>query len=271
MSTAEKLLQAELPPRPAVLASLSAQMDSEEPDISRVSALVSADVGLAAAVIKTVNSSYFGLARQVASVQQGVTYLGLASVFSIVTGALLRRSFPSSDPLMEHLWEDSAQRGALMSRSARELRVLPPDRAYTGGLFEHCGMALLLLHAPGYAEMLKQDAANLPELERARYGSDHAALGQALVRTWGLPEEIALGVRYHHDMARLDGFDIPWPARQLVALSVLVNQALALRLGRSSPSWVEDMPLTARVLNLSSPELEARALALATTVSGTPQ
>ena len=68
MSTAEKLLKAELPPRPAVLASLTEQMHSDDPDIARVSQLVSADVGLGAAVVKTVNSPYFGLGRQVVSV-----------------------------------------------------------------------------------------------------------------------------------------------------------------------------------------------------------
>jgi HD-like signal output (HDOD) protein len=266
MSAAEKLLNAELPPRPAVLASLTEQMHSEDPELSRVSQLVSGDVGLAAAVVKTVNSPYFGLGRRVASVQQAVTYLGLAEVFGIVTGALLRRSFPSSDPLMERLWDESAQRGALMGRSARELRVLAPDRAYTCGLFENCGSALMLLHAPGYAELLKQHPAGLQDLERARYGVDHAALGQALVRTWGLPDETAVAVRHHHELSKLDGSDIPWESRQLIVLSVVANQALEQAQGRSSPRWVEEAPLAARVLTLTSTELEARVQILAGTL-----
>lgn len=266
MSAAEKLLNAELPPRPAVLASLTEQMHSDDPDLAQVSKLVSSDVGLAAAVVKTVNSPYFGLGRQVASVQQAVTYLGLAEVFGIVTGALLRRSFPSSEPLMERLWDESAQRGALMGRSARELRVLAPDRAYTCGLFENCGMALMLLHAQAYAELVKQNPADLPEQERARYGIDHGALGQALVRTWGLPEETALAVRHHHDLAKLDGSDIRWETRQLIVLSVVANQAMEQSRGRSSPSWVQDAPLASRVLTLTSDELEARVEILAGTL-----
>jgi HD-like signal output (HDOD) protein len=117
---------------------------------------------------------------------------------------------------------------------------------------------------------LRQDHPDQLELERSRYGSDHAALGQALVRTWGLPDEIGLGVRHHHDMAALDGLEIPWTARQLVALSVLANQALALSAGRSTLAWVEDAPFTARVLNLSSVELEQRAQQLATALTGAP-
>jgi len=269
MTAAEKLLQAELPPRPTILSSLTEQMHSEDPDLRRVSELVSADVGLASAVVKTVNSPYFGLGRQVASVQQAVTFLGLAEVFGIVSGALLRRSFPSKDPLMERLWDEAALRGALMSRLARALRALAADRAYTCGLFENCGMALLLLHAQGYRELLLQSAysAGLPELERSRYGLDHGALGQALVRTWGLPDELALAVRHHHVLAELDGHDVPWTTRQLVALSVMANEVLARQSGGSTGTWPEDARHAARVLNLSESEMEQELGAVAATLS----
>ena len=139
MTTAEQLLQAELPPRPAVLTALTEQMQSDEPDLTRVSSSGERRCRSGGrGVIKTVNSPYFGLSRQVASVQQAVTFLGLAEVFGIVTGALLRRSFLSNDPMMEQIWDDSATRGALMRRLARELHILAPDRAYTCGLFENC-------------------------------------------------------------------------------------------------------------------------------------
>jgi HD-like signal output (HDOD) protein len=247
MTTADQLLQAELPPRPAVLDALTEQMQSDEPDIHRVSALVSADVGLAAAVIKTVNSPYFGLSRQVASVQHAITFLGLAEVFGIVTGALLRRSFVSNDPLMEKLWDDSAARGGIMRQLAAELHVIAPDRAYTCGLFENSGMALMLVHAPGYAHTAAQasDNADLMERERVRYGVDHPTLGQALMRTWGLPEELALAVRNHHGLAQLAQSEaMPLVARQLVALSAMANAVLS----GIEQHWSRDRDIIAQIL-----------------------
>jgi HD-like signal output (HDOD) protein len=258
MDSTEKLLQAELPPRPAVLAPLTSEMQSEEPDLARVSTLVSADVGLAASVIKTVNSPYFGLGRQVASVQQAVTFLGLAEVFGIVTGALLRRAFASGDAAMEQIWDNSATRGVMMRQLASGLRVIAPDRAYTCGLFENSGMALLLIHAPGYANTLKQggEGAGMQERERVRYGIDHAALGQALVRTWGLPDDIALAVRHHHELQNIEGFEIPYQTRQLIALSVVANEAVARTHGSRSDNWEGDLLVVGRVLNLAAVELE---------------
>jgi HD-like signal output (HDOD) protein len=256
MTTAEQLLQVELPPRPAVLSALTGEMQSDEPDLNRVSELVSSDVGLAAAVIKTVNSPYFGLSRQVASVQQAVTFLGLAEVFGIVTGALLRRSFVSADPLMEKLWDTSAARGALMRRLASGLHVLAPDRAYTCGLFENAGMALLLAHAPGYAHTVAQagDGIALMERERVRYGVDHGMLGQALMCTWGLPEELALAVRQHHGLLQLQGDEMPLLARQLIALSTMANAALS----GVQNQWEPVRGAVALVLELSPQELQLR-------------
>jgi len=254
MTSAEQLLQAELPPRPAVLTALNNEIQRDEPDLNRVSNLVSGDVGLAAAVIKTVNSPYFGLSRQVASVQQAVTFLGLAEVFGIVTGACLRRSFVSNDPLMEQIWDESAGRGASMRRLAAELHVLAPDRAYTCGLFENAGMALLLVHAPGYAHTAAraEDGIALMERERVRYGVDHATLGQALMRTWGLPEELALAVRQHHCLAQLDDAEMPLLARQLIALSTMANAALS----DARADWERDCALVGQIVEAPVQQLQ---------------
>jgi HD-like signal output (HDOD) protein len=264
-SPAEQLLTVELPPRPGVLAELGVEMQKTEPDFERVSELINADVGLGAAVIKTANSPYIGLGRRVASVQQAIYYLGFAEVFVIITGLLLRRAFPSTDPNMEQTWEASARRAALMGRLARDLRGLPRDRVHTCGLFENCGVAVLLMYAPGYSRGFAQIemAPNPQELERTQYGLDHAVIGEALVRTWGLPEEVALAVRYHHDLLRLDALNLPPESRTLIALSTAVTEALARGAGRQREEWGAESAAAAVVLGWTPEDLEARLGGLA--------
>lgn len=259
-SAAEQLLAVELPPRPSVLAELGIEMQKTEPDFDRVSDLINADVGLGAAVIKTANSPYIGLGRRVASVQQAIYYLGFAEVFVIITGLLLRRAFPSADPNMEQTWETSARRAALMGRLASDLRGLPRDRVHTCGLFENCGVAVLLMYAPGYSRGFAEieTSPNPQELERTQYGLDHAVIGEALVRTWGLPEEVALAVRYHHDLLRLDAFNLPPQTHTLIALSAAVNETLARRSGRRREGWVAESAVAAAVLGWTPADLEAR-------------
>lgn len=264
-SAAEQLLNVELPPRPGVLVELGAEMQRAEPDFDRVSELVTADVGLGAAVIKTANSPYIGLGRRVTSVQQAIYYLGLAEVFVIISGLLLRRAFPSTDPNMERVWDASARRAALMGRLARDYRGLPRDRVHTCGLFENCGMAVLLIYAPGYSRSFAQieAAANPQELERTQYGLDHTVIGEALVRTWGLSEEVALAVRYHHDMQRLDALDLPAESRLLIALSAVVSEALARSAECTREGWAAESGAVAAVLGRTPQDLEARIVELA--------
>ncbi len=255
---AEQLLAVELPPRPAVLVDLSAEMQKEEPDFGRVNGLVSADVGLAAAVIKTANSPYFGLGRRASSVQQAIYYLGLGEVFSIVTGLLLRQAFPSRDPIMERLWDASSQRAAIMGRMARSLGCVASDRAHTCGLFENCGMAVLIQHAPGYAQSVAQieSAPNPQEVEREHYGLDHTVIGDALVRTWGLPDTIAQAVKHHHDVLALPGLGVARESAVLVALSALVHRGLDSVVGRTRDHWEQEAVVVSTVLGRAAADLE---------------
>jgi HD-like signal output (HDOD) protein len=161
---------------------------------------------------------------------------------------------------MERLWDDSARRAGLMAKLAREARWVKPDRAHTCGLFENCGMAVLLLHAPGYREVFAQvEAAPDPQrFEREQYGLDHPVIGDALVRTWGLPETIALAVRHHHGIAELLRQPLPEESMVLVALSGLANEALARTRGRSGECWERDVEVLGKVLGETWPNLEER-------------
>ena len=255
----DEILQTELPARPAVLAQLGTEMQQEDPDFARVGELIGADVGLASAVVKVANSPYVGLGRRIASVQQAVVYLGLSEVFGVVTGLLLRRSFKGGGAQMEQLWELAAQRAGYMSWLARQVRATHADRAYTCGLFEDCGMALLLLRAPGYGESLTQLLAlNDPrEMERHVYGLDHVMLSQALVRAWGLPDVIAAAVKCHHDLGELESLPIAPEARTLVALSAFGNEAVRRR-NRAASGWAMHAAQVARALGRSEDDLEAQ-------------
>jgi HD-like signal output (HDOD) protein len=259
-AAAEQLLRVELPARPNVVMALSAEMQKEEADFHRVAELINADPGLGSAVVKTANSPYVGLGRKVSSVAQAIYYLGLGEVFSIVTGLMLRKVFALNDARMERLWDDASRRAGLMATLAREGRWLQPDRAHTCGLFEDCGMAVLLLHAPGYREIMGQleQAPDPQELERSQYGLDHAVIGDALVRAWGLPEGIALAVRHHHRLDQLLRLGLPDDSMVLVALSALANEALARTRGRSGERWELDVAVLGKVLGETWPSLEER-------------
>jgi HD-like signal output (HDOD) protein len=257
---ANDILETELPAMPAALASLGAEMQKDDPDFQRVSILVNADVGLASAVVKIANSPYVGLGRKIGSVQQAILYLGMAEVFSVVTGLLLRRTFKGGGAAMERLWDIASQRASWMSWLSRGMNAVKGDRAYTCGLFEDCGMAVLLLRAPGYAQTLAQiEQADQPrEVERQQHGLDHVVLSQALVRAWGLPDTIALAVRHHHDVDTLASLELPAETQVLVALSACANEAIARSQGRQPGHWSTARESCARILAVHPRQLDTK-------------
>src|SRR6218665_3941699 len=193
-----RTLDIEIPTQPEVLVKLSLLMAAEDIDLLAMSSLVESDMALAAAVLKAVNSSLYGLKGRVQTVHQALTYLGMREVSSITFEMGLRAAFPSAAEL-EPVWSRAATRGVLMGRMGQMLGV-DPWAAHSAGLFEECGKAVLYRHAPAhYPAMLRAATKDidLVQLEHTAFGVSHDALGAALCESWGLAPAAVSSVRHH--------------------------------------------------------------------------
>ena len=193
-----RTLDIEIPTQPEVLVKLSLLMAADDIDLLAVSALVETDMALAAAVLKAVNSSLYGLRGRVQTVHQALTYLGMREVSAITFEMGLRAAFPPA-PELDPVWARASQRGLLMGRMGQMLGV-DPWAAHSAGLFEECGKAVLYRHAPAhYPAMLRatQEDAELVKLEHTAFGVSHDALGAALCESWGLAPASVASVRSH--------------------------------------------------------------------------
>jgi len=226
-------LEIDIPAQPEALVKLSLLLAEEDINLQAAAALIETDMALAAAVLKAVNSSLYGLKGRVQTVQQAITYLGMREVAAITFEMGLRAAFPPAAEL-EPLWHRAAQRGLLMGRVATRLG-LDAWAAHSAGLFEECGKAVLFRHAPDhYRAMLRAvaDDTELAALERAGFGVSHDALGAALCESWGLAAAAVASVR-HHVALQADTGEAPVmpPAlppgrRGLAALSAIVYRLM---------------------------------------------
>lgn len=218
-------LDIDLPAQPASLAQLSVLMADEDVDLKAAAALVESDMALAAAMLKAVNSSLYGLKGRVQTVLQALQYLGLREVAAVVYEMAVRAAFPH-DPLLDGLWARAARRSRIMGRLGQRLGT-DGWLAHSAGLFEESGKAVLIRHAPDhYPAMLRASAGDdrrLAELERVGFGATHAALGALLTARWGLSPEAVEGVRHH---LALRGEAAAWPADRPLP-PVLLLSALA--------------------------------------------
>ena len=231
-------LDIDIPSQPQSLLQLSLLLADEDIDVRACAALIENDMALAAAVMKAVNSSLYGLRGRVQSVQQAVTYLGMREVAAITFEMGLRAAFPPAAEL-EPLWQRAARRGVLLGRLGARLS-LDAWAAHSAGLFEECGKAVLFRHAPDhYGAMLRaaHGDAELVSLEHAGFGVSHDALGAALCESWGLGAAAVASVR-HHVVAQ-ETHELPvQPARRAVcALSVMAHALF------NAPQTLDDVVL----------------------------
>ncbi len=215
-------LEIDIPSQPQSLVKLSLLLAEDDINLQAASSLIETDMALAAAVMKAVNSSLYGLKGRVQSVHQAISYLGMREVAAITFEMGLRAAFPPA-PELEPLWQRAARRGLLMGRLAARLS-LDAWGAHSAGLFEECGKAVLFRHTPDhYSAMLRAttDDGDLVVLEHAGFGVSHDALGAALCESWGLGAAAAASVR-HHVQARLTRrLPEQVPRRAICALSVI--------------------------------------------------
>lgn len=198
LADTETSLDLELPAQPQALMQLSLLMVDDDIRLPDAAALIETDMALASSVMKAVNSSLYGVQGRVSSVHQAITYLGLREVAAITFEMGLRAAFPPA-PELEPLWQRAGPRGRLMSQLAQRLG-LDAWAAFSAGLFEECGKAVLFKHASvHYRSMLRaaSDDAQLVQLEQTGFGIGHDALGAALCESWGLGEVAVACVRLH--------------------------------------------------------------------------
>lgn len=194
-------LQFDLPAQPQSLVRLARILSEDDVNLNEVGSAIDADMSLAAAVMKAINSPIYGMKGRVRSVQDAVTYLGVREISALAYESSLQAAFPQVPQLLA-IWERARLRGLLMGRLAQAL-AMEAWGPHTAGLFEECGKAVLYRHAPDRYPAMLAAAANdvaLLELEHQAFGIGHDEVGARLCDAWGLASAAVESVRHHVDI-----------------------------------------------------------------------
>jgi HD-like signal output (HDOD) protein len=182
---------------------------SEAEDLFRA---IQQDAALVMRIMRTVNSSYYGLPRQVADLKRAITLLGFKEIRNLVLGAyiadLFRETGGHGQYTRRGLWDHLVAVGAVAKLLAQACGKVPPQEAYLAGLLHDFGLILIdqYLHRP-FCRVIDALGRETPicQLEREILGFDHAVLGEFVAARWQLPEPLTSAIRYHHDSDRYTG------------------------------------------------------------------
>lgn len=160
------------------------------------------DPALTCKILRTVNSSLFGLSREVSDLQQALALLGTKPLKLLVLGF----SLPSglfggmSTEAMELYWRRTLTKAVAARELSENVWELPGDDAFIAGLLQDLGILVLLQElGPPYARFLEKVQASgkdLLEWEIEAMGFEHTALSSRLLEHWGLPEALVEAVSW---------------------------------------------------------------------------
>lgn len=188
-----------LPAFSPVAVRLMALVADENVSFKEVAKLISLDPALSGETLRMANSGFYGRRGEVQSVLHAIAIVGLHQLTRLAVTAALWRGVPNrTSPFMKAWWRHSVGAALIAEHSA----VLPIDYAYTAGLLHGVGQLALFEHGgQDYVGIVNDSVANgldLPENERAAYGTDHAETAGLILEAWGLPESIQDAAALHH-------------------------------------------------------------------------
>ena len=254
-----------IPPCPAVLNRINAEMSKDVPDFNHLDRIICSDVSLAAGLISIANSPFFGLQNRVRSVNEALHMLGLSVSSRAIAGLMLRKLFPLT-PSLERFWHSTAtiaRVGGWLAKNVHNGITVRPDDAYTFSLFRDCGIPILMRRFSQYRDALRvaNEANELSfiAVEQTLFPTNHAAVGCLLAQSWWLPDEISLAIRHHHDQQMLEqGSDskLPVTTLGLIATAQLAEHLFQYHTGLSQgQEWHKLGASCLRLLNLDEKHL----------------
>lgn len=171
--------------------------------------LLSTDPGIAADILRLSNSALFGVTRQVGSLKQAITLLGMKRVRDLVMARYLVQQIEDGDSGLidiNYFWRRSLTTGILASKFADTLAPKQRDETFIAGLLADVGVMVLARALPkNYRQIAEQykphGSDDWMSGEYSLMGVEHGEVSAMVLEQWNLPKELAEAVRYHHTPA----------------------------------------------------------------------
>jgi len=229
--------------------------------------VVQSDPVLATKLLRIVNSAFYGLPSQVASLERAILMLGTSAVRNLALAtsmARLVKDGPIHGPFTARdLWRHSIAVGVAARMLAEAAHFAQADELLAAGLVHDIGLIVAQQLFPAHvAEVVKQcleQPQSFTSAEIRVMSADHQAFGGALAGRWRFPPGLRNAIAYHHDPLSLQ------PEFQRVATLVHLADILCCQTQHgfwltAGTQTVADWMLAAAQLTLA--DLERVAVAL---------
>jgi HD-like signal output (HDOD) protein/ActR/RegA family two-component response regulator len=192
-----------LPSTPGTYLELTETVAKPDAGCVELARIVERDPAMAAKTLQLVNSAYFGLGREISSIQEALVYLGIELLQGLV---LTAHVFATTEAQrVDGFSLDGLQKRSLLAARLAKRLVSDPrrgDEAFTAAIIHDIGKIVMAIGMPArfaeLARVARESQRPFHDVERELLGVTHAEVGAYLLGMWGLPFAIVEAVAYHH-------------------------------------------------------------------------
>jgi HD-like signal output (HDOD) protein len=171
--------------------------------LREVGTILERDPNMSVSLLKTVNSAAFGLRRPCSSIGHAASLLGRTQLEGLVLAVAVKSTSPKRVPGVDRtrFWKTAARRAAIARAIATAISPRMASEAFTAGLLQDLAVPLIAQRKKGYSEVLDAwhgGEGELDDLERERFGWDHAEVGGLLAQKWTFPVGLFQAISGHH-------------------------------------------------------------------------
>jgi HD-like signal output (HDOD) protein len=159
---------------------------------------IEADPGLTSQVLKFVNSSYFGFAREISSIKLAITLVGIRTIknFSLWSAVFSLMPNPKCGPFdLRSLWQDSLRRALFARILGKKLGQTDSEDLFAAALLQDMAVPLLAKELPSeynrFFVARQGGRRRLCDMEQEHFGWNHAEAASIMAEHWSLPGEFA--------------------------------------------------------------------------------
>ncbi|MDP4160368.1 MAG: HDOD domain-containing protein [Bacillota bacterium] len=208
-----KRIQA-LPPLPTSAMRVIALTKNPATSAQELETVIAQDPALAASMLRQANSSYYGYARRISSVQEAIVVLGFQATQGLAMASavapFLKTGLSGYDMEQEGLWKHSMLTAMTARRLCQNLKLPFGDVAFTAGLLHDIGKLIIAVYVqevgPYLLKKVSEAKVSYVEIEEKVIGYNHATVGGMLAKRWNLPEDLVTAISYHHDPSGAENY-----------------------------------------------------------------
>jgi putative nucleotidyltransferase with HDIG domain len=227
-------------------------VESENSSASQLSKVIEKDQTIAVKVLKVSNSALYGLRKEVTSLQQAITLLGLNAINSLVIALSTKSLYKRFGITEQMMWDHSVGTSITAKLISSGFGAETEGIAFIGGLMHDFGKVVMNNESPeAFAEVMMRtynEGIDSITAEEEVFGYNHTEVGSMVAEKWGFPSiHVSILRRHHLNYDKLEDIEEQSVARVIACVHLANNICKVLGIGYRSPNetiLVNELPST---------------------------